>query len=141
MFKNTKPMPEFGKDLVIYFNPNSQLDLSEKLIEILSEKEIINQYQEKTKSTKSLLGKIAQTKHGKNLGQFDMRDLNKILVLGANGMIGNSIFNVLSKNNNFNVYGTVRNKGKSHYYLHAEKIVANLDVKQKGGISKIFNKF
>lgn len=77
------------------------------------------------------------TEHGKNLDQFNMRDLNKILVLGANGMIGNSIFNTLSKNKNFNVYGTVRKKGKSDYYLHAEKIVANLDVSK----SQEFQKF
>ena len=70
-----------------------------------------------------------------------MRDLNKILVLGANGMIGNSIFNTLSKNKNFNVYGTVRNKGKSDYYLYAEKIVPNLDICKKQEFQKFLISF
>jgi dTDP-4-dehydrorhamnose reductase len=36
--------------------------------------------------------------------------MKKIIVLGANGMIGHKVFEVLSKYKNFNVYGTVINK-------------------------------
>ena len=32
-----------------------------------------------------------------------------ILVLGTSGMLGSMVFDYLSKNKNFNVYGTVRN--------------------------------
>lgn len=49
---NLKPMPEFGKESVIYFNPNSPEDLSEKLVEIIQNKKIIQIYQEKTKNIK-----------------------------------------------------------------------------------------
>ena len=70
-----------------------------------------------------------------------MTDLNKILVLGANGMIGNSIFNVLSKNKELNVYGTVRKKGNLDYYLHPEKIIPNLDVTKKEEFHKFLINF
>tara|TARA_Y100000816_G_scaffold291512_1_gene283099 strand:- start:3346 stop:4473 length:1128 start_codon:yes stop_codon:yes gene_type:complete len=65
-----KPMPEFGKDSVIYFNPNSPLDLSEKLIEILSEKKIINFYQEKTKNINIPSWKDCANKTWKELGSI-----------------------------------------------------------------------
>ena len=49
---NLKPMPEFGRESVVYFNPNSPEDLSEKLVKIIQNKEIIQIYQEKTKNIK-----------------------------------------------------------------------------------------
>jgi len=49
---SNEPMPEFGKDSVVYFNPNSSFELSEKLIQILEDKKMINFYQEKTKNIK-----------------------------------------------------------------------------------------
>ena len=56
-------------------------------------------------------------------------------------MIGNSIFNVLSKNKELNVYGTVRKKGKSDYYLHPEKIIPNLDVTKNQEFHKFLISF
>ena len=35
--------------------------------------------------------------------------MTNILVLGVSGMLGSMVFNYLSRNPNFNVYGTVRN--------------------------------
>jgi hypothetical protein len=67
---NIKPMPEFGKDSVIYFNPNSPVDLSRKLIEILSEKTIIKLYQEKTKNTKIPSWKDCANRTWKELGSI-----------------------------------------------------------------------
>ena len=70
-----------------------------------------------------------------------MTDLNKILVLGANGMIGNSIFNVLSKKKELNVYGTVRKKWNLDYYLPPVKISPNLDLTKKEEFHKFLINF
>ena len=67
---NTKPMPEFGKDSVIYFNPNSPFDLSEKLIEILSENQLFKTYEEKTKNVKIFSWEDCANKTWKELGSI-----------------------------------------------------------------------
>jgi len=77
-----------------------------------------------------------QIKPGKSLDLFNMEDLIKILVLGSNGMIGNSIFNELSKNKSFNVFGTVRKKGDLNKYLYPEKIISDLDANKKDEFHK-----
>ena len=54
----------------------------------------------------------------------------RILVLGASGMLGNSVMRFLSQNINFTVYGTVRNENKKVILPKnlQDKIFSNVDV-------------
>ena len=53
----------------------------------------------------------------------------KILILGANGMIGSSIFAVLCSNRNFSVWGALRKKvsGVPFFDAHSKRLLAGLD--------------
>ncbi|HIH0818802.1 TPA: dTDP-4-dehydrorhamnose reductase family protein [Vibrio cholerae] len=54
----------------------------------------------------------------------------KIIVIGATGMLGYSIFSNLSEVPNLDVYGTVRNlKGVEKFFQSSDKLIANVDVK------------
>ncbi|HIF9248502.1 TPA: dTDP-4-dehydrorhamnose reductase family protein [Photobacterium damselae] len=53
----------------------------------------------------------------------------KILVVGATGMLGYSIFSNLSESENLDVYGTVRNiKGLEKFFLSDDKLILDIDV-------------
>jgi len=54
----------------------------------------------------------------------------KVLVLGANGMLGNAMIRVLSDNNELDVYGTVRDEAKRALLPERilPKIIDNIDV-------------
>ncbi len=54
----------------------------------------------------------------------------KILVLGITGMLGNAMFKVLSANNNFKVFGTVRSEKSKQFFQEdlAQNIIADIDV-------------
>lgn len=55
--------------------------------------------------------------------------VSNILVLGISGMLGSVVFDYLSKNSNFNVYGTVRNPDflKDKVYLFNAKEISQLE--------------
>ena len=63
----------------------------------------------------------------------------KILVIGATGMLGYSLFSNLSENKSFDVYGTVRTiKGKEHFYKKSEeKLFLNVDIENIDSIAKV----
>ncbi|MGS4880497.1 dTDP-4-dehydrorhamnose reductase family protein [Photobacterium damselae] len=53
----------------------------------------------------------------------------RILVVGATGMLGYSIFSNLSESENLDVYGTVRNiDGLDKFFLSNNKLISNIDV-------------
>ncbi|ENP8456972.1 SDR family oxidoreductase [Photobacterium damselae] len=53
----------------------------------------------------------------------------RILVVGATGMLGYSIFSNLSEAENLDVYGTVRNiDGLDKFFLSNDKLISNIDV-------------
>ena len=67
----------------------------------------------------------------------------KVLVLGINGLIGSSIFRVLSRDQGLDVYGTLRNTKLKNYFkleLH-EKIFSNIDVLSPNILDRLFEKF
>jgi dTDP-4-dehydrorhamnose reductase len=51
----------------------------------------------------------------------NISDINNILILGANGMLGGTIFKYLSKNTSNNVYGSIRNSDFSNPLLSSNK--------------------
>ena len=63
----------------------------------------------------------------------------KILVLGASGMIGSAMFRVLGSYDEFNVWGTIRNKNNLAMFSHREahKIVYAEDILQTNNIIRI----
>lgn len=50
--------------------------------------------------------------------------MNKVLVLGASGLLGNAVFRVLSKTSSIETIGTVRSNDIKNYFLH--QLSANL---------------
>ncbi|HGS5215545.1 TPA: dTDP-4-dehydrorhamnose reductase family protein [Vibrio parahaemolyticus] len=61
----------------------------------------------------------------------------KVLVIGATGMLGYSIFSNLSELSNFDVYGTVRNvKGLESFFPLTDKLIPNVDVKDFATLEK-----
>jgi dTDP-4-dehydrorhamnose reductase len=63
----------------------------------------------------------------------------KVLIVGATGMLGYSLFTNLSDADQLNVYGTVRNiKGKEQYYTGCEeRLFTNVDVSNLGSIEAV----
>jgi len=63
----------------------------------------------------------------------------KVLIVGATGMLGYSLFTNLSDADQLNVYGTVRNiKGKEKYYAGCEeRLFTNVDVSNLGSIEAV----
>ncbi|SKA48777.1 dTDP-4-dehydrorhamnose reductase family protein [Enterovibrio nigricans] len=64
----------------------------------------------------------------------------KVLVIGATGMLGYSLFTNLTEVNQLEVYGTVRSlTAKEHYFSkYADKIVLNIDVNDDVSIKSAF---
>ncbi|WP_217511436.1 dTDP-4-dehydrorhamnose reductase family protein [Vibrio metschnikovii] len=54
----------------------------------------------------------------------------KVIVIGATGMLGYSIFSNLSESSDFDVYGTVRSvNGLERFFPSTDKLIENVDVK------------
>jgi dTDP-4-dehydrorhamnose reductase len=64
----------------------------------------------------------------------------KILVLGASGMLGNAMLHVLSENEDWTVFGTVRSGSSSRYFPAriAERLMAEVDVESTDALVKVF---
>ena len=62
----------------------------------------------------------------------------KLLVIGANGMIGSTMFHVLSQNKDLNVFGSVRSKKVIQYFssFNSEHIISCVDVEQQDSLVK-----
>lgn len=63
----------------------------------------------------------------------------KILVLGATGMLGSAVFMTLQNNEQFDVWGTVRNNNLNHFY-DSEKLIRNVDVLDYDSLISVFEK-
>ncbi|MGX5805250.1 dTDP-4-dehydrorhamnose reductase family protein [Bradyrhizobium sp. Arg314] len=61
---------------------------------------------------------------------------NKILVLGAGGMLGNAVFRVFAADNRFVTIGTLRSAAKERHFLPDEQgvVISNLDVRNDGDL-------
>ncbi|EGQ8135226.1 NAD(P)-dependent oxidoreductase [Vibrio parahaemolyticus] len=61
----------------------------------------------------------------------------KVLVIGATGMLGYSIFSNLSEFSNLDVYGTVRSlNGLESFFLSTDKLIPSIDVKDFATLEK-----
>ena len=67
----------------------------------------------------------------------------KILILGANGMLGHVLFNNFSKNNNYFTKGTLRNKKYKKYFkqIYRNDLITNLDVTDISKLKKVISSF
>ncbi|TGM56523.1 dTDP-4-dehydrorhamnose reductase family protein [Leptospira adleri] len=70
-----------------------------------------------------------------------MVSVKRILVLGASGMLGSAIFNVLSEHQDYLVYGTVRSSEYRKYFskIHSERIIGNVDVLDQDTMISLFS--
>ena len=66
----------------------------------------------------------------------------KILILGAAGMLGYSLFKNLSDNSEFDIIGSVRTiEGKESYFSDCfEKVIQNIDVNDIDAVDGLINK-
>ena len=66
----------------------------------------------------------------------------KILVLGISGMLGNVIFRYLSRNSNFEIYGTVRTKKTLPFLTkkQLDKVFFDFDVEHQDKLEELFCK-
>jgi dTDP-4-dehydrorhamnose reductase len=66
----------------------------------------------------------------------------KVLIIGATGMLGYSLFKNLSNEPTLEVYGTVRNiNGKEHYFSDcSNSIIKNVDVSELSSIEFVISK-
>lgn len=66
----------------------------------------------------------------------------RVLVIGATGMLGYSLFTNLMDNNHLDVYGTVRSiKGKEPFFVHCEeKLCKNVDVSDLTTVEAVLSK-
>ncbi|MDC0579053.1 SDR family oxidoreductase [Candidatus Pelagibacter ubique] len=68
--------------------------------------------------------------------------MKKILIIGASGMIGNSLLNFFSKKNSYSIYATIRsyNSFKAPPDSGSYQLFANLDVEKKSDLESVFSK-
>jgi dTDP-4-dehydrorhamnose reductase len=66
----------------------------------------------------------------------------KILILGVTGMLGNSMFRFLSKDNRLDVYATARSSSARSYFFKdlSDKLITNVDVENHDSLVEVFNK-
>jgi dTDP-4-dehydrorhamnose reductase len=66
---------------------------------------------------------------------------NRILILGASGMLGNAIFRYFSNLNDFEVFGSVRSNNALKYFPEhlRDKIISNVNVENQDSLVKLFN--
>jgi dTDP-4-dehydrorhamnose reductase len=67
----------------------------------------------------------------------------KIIILGANGMLGHVLFNNFSKNNDFITMGTLRNKEYKKYFkkINRNHLIINKDIFNFNKLTKIIISF
>ncbi|RAZ91727.1 NAD(P)-dependent oxidoreductase [Mesorhizobium hawassense] len=65
---------------------------------------------------------------------------NRILVLGAGGMLGNAVFRFFSADHRYETVGTLRSSAKKHHFLPREhgSLISNLDVRNDGDLTAVF---
>jgi len=65
----------------------------------------------------------------------------KVLVLGANGMLGSALVKVLNKSHNLIVYGTVRNESAINFFNESigKNIISDIRVENKNSLEKAFS--
>jgi dTDP-4-dehydrorhamnose reductase len=66
----------------------------------------------------------------------------KILVLGASGMIGNTVMRVLSEKNDWQVFGTIRNSSKKHFFSNsiAHRLLDSVDVENHDTLIRVIER-
>lgn len=52
----------------------------------------------------------------------------RLLIFGITGLIGSSVFRILSDNPAYEVYGTCRNDGDKNFFENKEKIISSIDI-------------
>lgn len=64
-----------------------------------------------------------------------------VLVIGANGMIGNTVFKVLSENKNWNVFGSIRNEKFKQFFQPQiqENLIITSGLEYQDSLIKLFN--
>lgn len=69
--------------------------------------------------------------------------MKNILILGASGMLGNTLLRHFSQLHEFNILGTVRSKNSVSAFSDTlkEKIISNVDAEHFASIEKIFKSF
>ncbi|HAT9713039.1 TPA: sugar nucleotide-binding protein [Legionella pneumophila subsp. pneumophila] len=63
----------------------------------------------------------------------------RILILGATGMLGSAVLISLQKNENFDVWATLRNT-KSNFFYNQSKLIHNIDVLDQDSLIGVFEK-
>lgn len=63
-----------------------------------------------------------------------------VLVLGASGMLGNTVIRVLSEMTDWRVYGTLRAEGAKKFFQAsiADKLITGVDVEQQDSLLRVF---
>lgn len=71
-----------------------------------------------------------------------MKSKNTVLILGATGMLGHTLFKALSKDSKLKVFGTARQKTAKSLFPKelAKKILTNVDVQNDQSLLKLFSK-
>lgn len=66
----------------------------------------------------------------------------KILVLGASGMIGNTMLRVLSEKKDWEIYGSVRDRGASRFFPDsiAKRMIAGVDLERQETLIRLMDK-
>ena len=64
----------------------------------------------------------------------------KILIIGANGMIGSTVLRVLSENRAWNIFGTVRNESIKNFFPSAiaSQLISAVDLVYSDALMRIF---
>lgn len=64
-----------------------------------------------------------------------------ILIFGANGMIGHTLYSELSENNEFRVYGTIRNIEYKEFFpdKYQKNLITDIDVTSADSVQKIIS--
>lgn len=65
----------------------------------------------------------------------------KVLVIGASGMIGSTVLRVLSKNKNWQVFGSVRDESVKRFFSVSigERLIAEIDVEHPDALVKVLD--
>ncbi len=63
----------------------------------------------------------------------------RLLIFGITGLIGSSVFRVLSDDSVYEVYGTCRNDKDKHFFENKEKIISSIDVFSIDAIQALIN--
>ena len=66
----------------------------------------------------------------------------KVLVIGASGMIGSTIFRVIAENKDWSIYGTIRSESAKQFFMPEirENLLANIDVINHDSLINVFGK-